>query len=131
MAKKRATTGLDGRHRDRDGEIRHKRGDTLVGTLREAYGNDFAKGYRSDTKLSTVLKSTGSETLSEYLEHSKRGSMLVGTLRQEYGRTFAKGRRSDAKLSTVLKSTGSEISNTVFSRITEKFEPALKSLAKK
>jgi hypothetical protein len=64
--KKRAST-LDGRHRDLDGEIRHKRGDTLVGTLRETYGRDFARGYRSDTKLSALLKRTGSASLSEYL----------------------------------------------------------------
>jgi hypothetical protein len=131
MAKNRATTGLDGRHRDRDGEIRQKRRDTLVGTLRETYGSDFAKGYRSDAKLSTVLRSTGAETLSEYLEHRKRGNMLVGTLRQEYTTALAKGRRRDTKVSTILGSAGSEISNTVFSRITEKFEPALKNLAKK
>jgi hypothetical protein len=36
-------TGLDNRCRDNDGEIRHKRSDTLVGTLRETYGSDFAK----------------------------------------------------------------------------------------
>src|SRR3984885_3505739 len=43
--------GLDSRLRDRDGEIRHKRSDTLIGTLRETYGDDFAKGYRSDATL--------------------------------------------------------------------------------
>ena len=31
-------SGLDNRCRDGDGEIRHKRSDTLVGTLRETYG---------------------------------------------------------------------------------------------
>jgi len=49
-------TGLDNRYRDNDGEIRHKRSDTLVGTLRQTYGSDFAKGYRRDAKLGTVLK---------------------------------------------------------------------------
>ena len=34
-------TGLDDRCRDADGEIRRKRGDTLVGTLREEYGPDL------------------------------------------------------------------------------------------
>ena len=47
--------GLDGRHRDRDGEIRHKNSNTLIKTLRETHGPDFAKGYRSDAKLGTVL----------------------------------------------------------------------------
>ena len=34
--------GLDDRCRHRDGEIRQKRGDTLVSTLRKRYGQDFA-----------------------------------------------------------------------------------------
>jgi hypothetical protein len=42
----------------------------LVGTLRQSYGEDFAKGYRSDVKLGTVLKGENSTTLSEFL---KRG----------------------------------------------------------
>jgi hypothetical protein len=66
MAKKHAP-GLDGRHRDLNGEIRHKGGNTLVATLRETYGSDFAPGYRSDTKLSTLLERTGNRSLSEYL----------------------------------------------------------------
>jgi hypothetical protein len=33
------------------GEIRHKRGDILVGTLRKTYGQGFAPGVRSDTRL--------------------------------------------------------------------------------
>ncbi len=55
--------GLDGRTRDQSppkaGEIRQKRGDTLVSTLRQEYGDSFAKGYRSDTKLGTVRDDTG------------------------------------------------------------------------
>jgi len=58
---------LDNRYRDSSGEIRHKRGDTLVGTLRETYGREFARGYRGDTRLSTLLERTGSKSLSEYL----------------------------------------------------------------
>ena len=46
--------GLDDRHRDEDGEIRKKRSDTLVGTLRGEYGDDFLKGYRQDAKLGSV-----------------------------------------------------------------------------
>lgn len=49
--------GLDGRTRDQTppkaGEIRQKRADTRIGTLRQEYGDNFAKGYRSDTKLGT------------------------------------------------------------------------------
>ena len=61
-------TGLDDRCRDRDGEIRHKRSDTLVGTLRETYGSDFVKDYRSDAKLGTVLDREGVDTLSDLLK---------------------------------------------------------------
>lgn len=60
--------GLDGRMRDANGEIRKKRNDTLVGTLRKDYGNDFAQGYRSDAKLGTVLKKEGLETLDQLLK---------------------------------------------------------------
>jgi hypothetical protein len=57
--------GLDGRMRDRDGEIRKKRSDTLVGTLRQELGDNFAKGYRADTKLGTVLKREGVDNLDQ------------------------------------------------------------------
>ena len=46
--KKHCDSGLDGRCRDMDGTIRRKRGDTLVGKLRETYGDDFTQGVRSD-----------------------------------------------------------------------------------
>jgi hypothetical protein len=52
--------GLDDRCRDTDGEIRRKRGDTLVGTLRKTYGSDFAPGVRSDMRLDTLRDRTGS-----------------------------------------------------------------------
>ncbi|GEP59003.1 hypothetical protein [Reyranella soli] len=58
--------GLDGRMRDGDGQIRQKRNDTLVRTLRDEYGDSFAPGYRSDTKLKTVLKDAGVNTLDQY-----------------------------------------------------------------
>ena len=66
MMTKHFSKGLDGRQRDRDGEIRHKRSDTLVGTLRDEYGQNFAPGYRSDATLKTILKDAGVETLDQY-----------------------------------------------------------------
>lgn len=60
--------GLDNRMRDSNGEIRKKRDDTLVGTLRKEYGDDFAAGYRSDAKLRTILKQEGVNSLSELLK---------------------------------------------------------------
>jgi hypothetical protein len=68
MTKKHFPKGLDDRMRDRDGEIRKKRSDTLVGTLRDEYGEEFAAGYRSDAKLGTVLKKEGAESLDELLK---------------------------------------------------------------
>src|SRR5579872_4182809 len=55
MSKKHTQSGLDGRCRDLDGTIRQKRGDTLIGTLRGIYGDDFAQGRRSDMRLDTLL----------------------------------------------------------------------------
>ena len=68
MSKTHYPTGLDNRMRDHDGEIRKKRSDTLVGTLRGTYGADFAKGYRSDAKLGTVLAKEGVATLDKLLK---------------------------------------------------------------
>ena len=67
MSNKHYPKGLDGRQRDEDGQIREKRGDTLVRTLRKEYGPDFAKGYRSDTKLGTVRESEG-KSLTEIVK---------------------------------------------------------------
>lgn len=60
--------GLDGRQRDQNGEIRKKRGDTLVGTLRNEYGADFASGCRADMKLHTLLDRKGASSLHELLK---------------------------------------------------------------
>ena len=54
--------------RDLDGEIRRKRGDTLVGTLRKTYGPDFAPGVRSDMRLDTLRKKAGTQSLLELLK---------------------------------------------------------------
>jgi hypothetical protein len=60
--------GLDGRHRDVNGEIRHKNGNTRVDTLRETYGDHFAEGFRGDMKLDTLLDRTSSRSLTDYLK---------------------------------------------------------------
>jgi hypothetical protein len=59
MGNRHCHTGLDDRCRDHDGEIRQKRGDTLVGTLRKTYGPEFAPGVRSDVRLDTLRERTG------------------------------------------------------------------------
>jgi hypothetical protein len=60
--------GLDDRCRDQDGEIRKKRGDTLVGTLRKTYGPDFAPGVRSDMRLDTLRERVGGASLSKIVK---------------------------------------------------------------
>lgn len=64
--------GLDHRRRDKSGEIRHKSGKTRVGTLRKTYGPGFAKGYRSDMHLHTLLKRKRCESLHDYLRKHHR-----------------------------------------------------------
>jgi len=68
---KGCNVGLDDRCRDDDGEIRRKRGDTQVGTLRRKYGEDFAEGYRSDMRLDTLLENEDAESLAELLKRRR------------------------------------------------------------
>lgn len=67
MSNRNCKTGLDDRCRDGDGEIRQKRGDTRVSTLREIYGENFAPGVRSDARLDTLRERTG-KSLSELVK---------------------------------------------------------------
>ena len=66
--KKECNEGPDNRCRDLDGEIRQKRDDTLVRTLRETYGPDFAPGVRSDVRLDTLRQRAGGASLSKLLK---------------------------------------------------------------
>ena len=65
---KHCNSGLDDRCRDNDGEIRQKRGDTLVRTLRKIYGPEFAPGVRGDAKLETVRERSNGESLSKLVK---------------------------------------------------------------
>jgi hypothetical protein len=64
--------GLDGRHRDKNGRIDRKHGNTRVAALRKEYGESFAEGRRKDMMLKTLLKETGSASLHDYLRHHPR-----------------------------------------------------------
>jgi hypothetical protein len=44
-------TSLDNRHRNKDGEISGKHGNTHIRTLRKVYGRSFAAGYPETEKL--------------------------------------------------------------------------------
>jgi hypothetical protein len=45
-----------------------------VETLRKTYGDNFAAGYRSDTKLGTVLRKERVDTLDQLLKKRRRVS---------------------------------------------------------
>jgi hypothetical protein len=67
-ASKTIKKGLDHRARDKGGQIRHKRRDTMVKTLRIEYGEHFAKGFKPDATLADVLKKAGATSLHELLK---------------------------------------------------------------
>ena len=67
--------GLDFRHRDAGGVITQRRGDVLVGTLRRTYGENFAQGVRSDTKLRDVLRKLDRESLSKLVHDYEAGTL--------------------------------------------------------
>jgi hypothetical protein len=64
--------GLDQRHRDNDGWIRVKNGNTRIGTLRQSYGETFAPGRRTDMHLDNFLDDIGSPSLTDYLKNRDR-----------------------------------------------------------
>jgi hypothetical protein len=72
--------GLDNRHRDRNGEISRKHGNTLVRTLRKIYGSGFAPGCKDDEKLSDVLQKLDEPSLSQ-LVRDHQGGHLEGKIR--------------------------------------------------
>lgn len=68
-------SGLHGRHRDKDGEISRKHGNTLVSTLREIYGPSFAPGAQPGEKLSEVLADLDEPSLSKLVHDHERGDL--------------------------------------------------------
>ncbi len=60
--------GLDGRHRDKNGRISEKHGNTRLDTVRETYGDGIAPGVRGDAHLRTVLDRTGTPSLSKLVK---------------------------------------------------------------
>ena len=57
--------GLDDRHRDKNGRISRKHGNTLVGTLRKIYGSGFASKFQEGDRLSDVLHKLDAASLSQ------------------------------------------------------------------
>jgi hypothetical protein len=74
--------GLDQRHRDKNGEISRKHGNTLIGTLRKIYGANFAKGCSDNEKLSDVLHKMDESSLSQ-LARDHEGGHLPAKLKAQ------------------------------------------------
>jgi hypothetical protein len=67
--------GLDNRHRDQAGEIRQKRSDVLIGTLRRSYGEGFARGLAGNERLRDVLTKLDSDSLSKLFHDYEAGTL--------------------------------------------------------
>src|SRR5260370_1297644 len=67
--------GLDNRHRNKDGEISGKHGNTLIRTLRKIYGQNFAAGYPETEKLSEVLLQLNETSLSQLPRDHETGHL--------------------------------------------------------
>lgn len=67
--------GLDGRHRDKNGRISKKHGNTLISTLRQTYGAGFAPGRSGDERLADVLHDLDEPSLS-HLIHDLQNNRL-------------------------------------------------------
>jgi hypothetical protein len=61
--------------RNHDGEISHKHGNTLIGTLRKLYGQGFAAGYLGTEKLSEVLLQLNETSLSQLRRDHETGHL--------------------------------------------------------
>src|ERR1700755_2839178 len=73
MESSMSKAGLDNRHRNKDGEISHKHGNTLIHTLRRIYGQSFAAGYPDTEKLSEVLVQLNETSLSQLRRDHETG----------------------------------------------------------
>ena len=67
--------GLHGRHRDRNGEISRKHGNTLVRTLRKIYGRGFAPGAPDTETLRDVLADMDEPSLSQLVHDHEHGRL--------------------------------------------------------
>ena len=87
MESSMSKAGLDNRHRNKDDEISHKHGNTLIRMLRK-YGQSFAAGYPETEKLSEVLLQLNEASLSqlrrdhETRHRSKRSHVSMGSKRR-------------------------------------------------
>ncbi len=64
-----------GRHRDKNGGISRKHGNTLIRTLRKHYGRNFALGRDDSDKLSDVLHKVDDPSLSKLVRDHQDGKL--------------------------------------------------------
>jgi hypothetical protein len=64
---------IDTRHRDKNGEISRKHGNTLIRTLRITYGPGFAPGFTDNAKLSEVLEKMDEPSLRHLIRDHNAG----------------------------------------------------------
>jgi hypothetical protein len=63
------------RHRDKNGEMSRKHGNTLIGTLRKHYGPWFAPGCADKARLSDVLDKVDEPSLSKLVADLESGKL--------------------------------------------------------
>jgi hypothetical protein len=66
---------INDRHRDKNGEINRKHGNTLVGTLRKIYGPTFAAGESESSKLSDVVVKLHETSLTQLVQDHDGGHL--------------------------------------------------------
>ncbi|MBV9517151.1 MAG: hypothetical protein JO068_03440 [Hyphomicrobiales bacterium] len=66
------STSIDSRHRDVNGEIGRKHGNTLIKSLRIAYGKDFAAGFDDRKTLAEVLHQLDEPSLTKLVDDERR-----------------------------------------------------------
>jgi hypothetical protein len=66
---------IDTPHRDKNGEISRKHGNTLIRTLRKTYGPGFGKDCADDDKLSDVLHKLDETSLSHLIRDHEAGNL--------------------------------------------------------
>jgi hypothetical protein len=67
--------GLNNRHRDRNGEIARKHGNTFVITLRKIYGQGFAPEFADSEKLAEVLPKMDEPSPSNVIRDHESGNL--------------------------------------------------------
>jgi hypothetical protein len=63
------------RHRDKNGEISRKHGNTQIHTLRKTYGPGFAPGFADNAKLRDVLQKLDESSLSHLIRDHEAGKL--------------------------------------------------------